>query len=235
MNLIILYKNDFITENIVRLTGRRAAHILLVHKAEIGKSLAVGLLNSNMGKGTITNISKNSLEMNVVLSEKSPVSLPLTLIIALPRPKTFKKAIHAAVSMGVKKIYVIESWKVDKSYWQSPVLNKDKLEQQIILALEQGKDTILPEIIFKRKFKPFVEDEIPGIIKDSCPILAHPTASQNCPYNLKKEITLAIGPEGGFTEYEINLLMKQGFNTVSIGERVLRVEFAIPAIITRLI
>ena len=151
MNLIILYKNDFITENIVRLTGRRAAHILLVHKAEIGKSLAVGLLNSNMGKGTITNISKNSLEMNVVLSEKSPVSLPLTLIIALPRPKTFKKAIHAAVSMGVKKIYVIESWKVDKSYWQSPVLNKDKLEQQIILALEQGKDTILPEIIFKRK------------------------------------------------------------------------------------
>ena len=113
MNLIILYKNDFISESIVRLTGRRAEHISLVHKAEIGKSLTVGLLNSNMGKGTVINISKSSLEMNVVLSEKPPRPLPLTLILALPRPKTFKKAVHAAVSMGVKKIYVIESWKVE--------------------------------------------------------------------------------------------------------------------------
>ena len=235
MNLIILHKSDFISDNTVRLTGRRAAHILLIHKAEVGKSLTVGLLNSKMGKGTITTISKNCLEMSVMLSKKPPSPLPLTLILALPRPKTLRKAVHAAVSMGVKKIYIIESWKVDKSYWQTPSLNKDEIEQLIILALEQGKDTILPEIILKRRFKPFIEDEVPEILKDSYPILAHPSAPAKCPYNLNKHITLAIGPEGGFTEYEINLFLKHGFNAVSTGTRVLRVEFAVPAIINRLI
>ena len=234
MNLILLHKNDFTSKNVVCLTGRRLEHILLVHNAEIGKSLTVGLLNGNIGKGTITNISNNSIEMNVILDKNPPCPLPLTLILALPRPKTFKKAVHAAISMGVKKIYVIESWKVDKSYWQSPTIRKDKLEQQIILALEQGKDTILPEIIFKRRFKPFAEDDIPDIINDSYPILAHPSAEKQCPYNINKHITLAVGPEGGFTEYEINLLVKQGFNTFSIGKRILRVEFAVPAIISRL-
>ena len=235
MNLILLHKDDFISENSVRLTGRRTEHILLIHKAEIGKSLTIGLLNGNMGKGTITNISQNCLEMDVILNETPPLPLPLTLILALPRPKTFKKAIHAAISMGIKEIFVIESWKVDKSYWQSPVIEKDKLEKQFILALEQGKDTIFPKVSFRRRFKPFVEDEIPEIIKNTWPILAHPTANRDCPYNLDKHITLAIGPEGGFTEYEINLLIQQGFNAVSIGKRILRVEFAIPAIINRLI
>jgi 16S rRNA (uracil1498-N3)-methyltransferase len=235
MNLIILDKKDFISEDTVRLTGRRTEHVFSIQKAETGRTLNIGLLNGNIGKGSIISISKICLEMKVIFTEKPPPPLPLTLILALPRPKTFKKVIHAAVSMGVKKIYFIESWKVDKSYWQSPVLTEEELDKQIILALEQGKDTILPEIIFKRRFKPFTEDDIPDIIHDSYPILAHPTSSGQCPYNINKHITLAIGPEGGFTEYEIDLFTKQGFREVSIGKRVLRVEVAVPAIINRLI
>jgi RsmE family RNA methyltransferase len=47
-------------------------------------------------------------------------------------------------------------------------------------------------------------------------------------------VTLAIGPEGGFIPYEIDLLKKHNFKATHVGERVLRVENAIPAIISRL-
>jgi 16S rRNA (uracil1498-N3)-methyltransferase len=234
MNLILLQNKDFISEAQVSISGRRAEHVLSVHKAEIGKQLTVGLSNGKMGTGTVTSLNNDKIEMKVILSDNPPTPIPLTLILALPRPKSLKKALHVATTLGVKKIYLIETWKVDKSYWQSPLLQPEEIKKQLILGLEQAKDTILPEVIMKRRFKPFIEDEVPEIIKSSIPFVAHPTDANQCPFNFKKPVTLAIGPEGGFTEYEVNKFMEQGFTPISIGERIQRVEFAIPVIIGKI-
>ena len=48
--------------------------------------------------------------------------------------------------MGVKKFIVIESWKVDKSYWNSPALSDLETREQFILGLEQARDTVLPQV-----------------------------------------------------------------------------------------
>jgi 16S rRNA (uracil1498-N3)-methyltransferase len=234
MNLILLYEQDFIAKNKIVISGRRAEHVLSVHKAEIGKQLTVGLYNSKLGKGTVTSLSNGKIEMITNLTDDPPTPIPLTLILALPRPKSLKKALHVATTLGVKKIFLIETWKVDKSYWQSPLLQSEEIKKQLILGLEQAKDTVLPEVILKRRFKPFIEDEIPEIIKDTIPFVAHPTNSKPCPYNCNESITLAIGPEGGFTDYEVNKFTEQGFTPISIGERIQRVEFAIPAIIGKM-
>jgi len=234
MNLILLQTGDFISNNRVCLKGLTAKHIYSVHKAELGTQLTVGLINGLIGKGTVIQICPNHIELDIDLNSPPPETLPLTLIIALPRPKTLKKIIQVSTSMGVKHLYFIESWKVDKSYWQSPCLNVNEINKQIKLGLEQGKDTLPPQIIFKKRFKPFIEDEIPELIKDTYAMVAHPTAEQQCPFNINKPVTLIIGPEGGFTEYEINLITSQGFQAVSIGRRVLRTEYAIPAILGRL-
>jgi RsmE family RNA methyltransferase len=172
--------------------------------------------------------------MKVCLDQLPPEPLPLTLIFALPRPKTLKKVIHAAVSMGVKKIFIIECWKVDKSYWSSPLLEPGGLDEHIILGLEQGRDTVWPEIQLRRRFKPFVEDELENLIGDSMALAAHPGDSKPCPALVNKAVTLCIGPEGGFTDYEVDMLQKHGFMTVMLGERIMRTEVAIPALIGRL-
>ncbi len=235
MNLILINKNDFISRNTVEIKGRRAKHIFSVHRAVKGKELNIGLINGKLGKGVVIELNSELIKLNCKFNQTPPSPIPLTLILALPRPKTFKKAIHAAITLGVKKIYIIESWKVDKSYWQSPVITTEQLNEQIVLALEQSKDTIFPDIAFKRRFKPFVEDELAKIIRDTTPLLAHPNSTEQCPYNSSSPITLAIGPEGGFTEYEVQSFEKQGFTSVSIGPRILRVEYAIPALINRII
>ncbi|HJO93826.1 MAG TPA: 16S rRNA (uracil(1498)-N(3))-methyltransferase [Victivallales bacterium] len=234
MNLVLIYKDDFIDGNNIIIGGRRFRHILQIHKANVGKELTVGLLNGEIGTGKIIELNSDSIKIQVNLNTPPPSPLPLTLIVSLPRPKTLKKVLHIATCLGIKKIYLIESWKVEKSYWQSPVLEEKSVNEHLILGLEQAKDTILPEVTIKRRFKPFIEDEIPQIIEGSLPIVAHPDKNSETNSNNNLPITLAIGPEAGFTEYEICMFKQHHFQTFSLGCRILRVEFAIPAIISKL-
>ncbi|WDV44415.1 16S rRNA (uracil(1498)-N(3))-methyltransferase [Clostridiaceae bacterium M8S5] len=234
MNLIILFEQDFTQDDTVKLEGRRLEHVLSVHKAEVGQTLKVGLLNGKIGIGLITHLSKDMLCMKIELLKEPPKPLESQLILAMPRPKVFARILQTVTALGVKKIFVIKTWRVQKSYWNSPVLSEEKLRDNMILGLEQAKDTILPEVRIVKLFKPFVEDEISEIIKDTIPFVAHPIADKQCPYNINKPTTVAIGPEGGFIEYEIDMLIKYGFIPVSFGDRILKVETAIPYIYGKL-
>ncbi|MBI4514777.1 MAG: 16S rRNA (uracil(1498)-N(3))-methyltransferase [Deltaproteobacteria bacterium] len=235
MNLILLSEDDFVAgTNRVRLSGRRLQHVLAVHRAQAGARLRVGLLNAQRGCGLITNLSPQLLEMEVCLDQPAPAALPLTLLLALPRPKSLKKVLPAVAAMGVKRIVLLNTWRVEKSFWDSPQLAPAALEEQVRLGLEQAGDTIAPEIMTRRRFKPFVEDEVTELIRGSLALVAHPEAAAVCPRAVPGPVTLAVGPEGGFIPYEIDLLRAHGFTAVSLGERRLRVEHAVPALLGRL-
>lgn len=229
MNIMLIDKSD-LSGTFFKVKGRRFEHIKTVLKAKDGDSVKCGIINDFLFNALILKISDNDAEFQIIAGTEAepPPPLKMTLIMALSRPKSFRKALHAAVSSGIKKIYVINSWKVDKSYWTSPLLSGAELEEEIILALEQSCDSIMPDIHFKRLFKPFVEDEIPGIIANRQAYLADPAASETCPFGIQGEFVLAIGPEGGFTPYESDMLIKSGLRPVNIGRRILRVEVAVP-------
>lgn len=235
MNLILLVSEDFIEgTSRVRLTGRRLRHVLGVHRASVGDELCVGLANDRIGTGKVAALSESVLELNVSLERMPPQALPVVLILALPRPKVLRRVLRSVSSMGVKKIILLNSFRVEKSYWQTPFLSEASIQEQLVLGLEQAKDTILPEVLLRPLFKPFVEDELPGLIKGSLPLVAHPNASTECPRNVKQPITLVIGPEGGFIPYEMERLVAAGFIAVHAGERILSVETAVPALLARL-
>ncbi len=235
MNLIILSKNDFIEDTgQVRILDHRLAHILEVNKPSVGDELRVGLIDGNIGSGKITYLKDDRVEMDVVLDREPPTPLPLTLVLAMVRPRVFKRVLTQLAAMGIKKIIVINSYRVEKSFWKSPVLETDSLNKHIIMGLEQGQDTIVPEVLIRPLFKPFVEDELPDIIKGTLPFVAHPYSPTQCPYNIGSPVTLAIGPEGGLIPYEVNKLIECGFTAVNMGERTLHVESAISGLISRL-
>jgi RsmE family RNA methyltransferase len=138
-------------------------------------------------------------------------------------------------SLGVGEIHVIHSQRVEKSYWSSPALKPDKVYQELILGLEQAKDTVLPQVIFHKGFKSFVEKALPGIIKGKKAFVAHPeTGSSGLP-DLSTEAVFIIGPEGGFIPHEIDLLLSKGVETVSLGRRIVKVETAITLLVSRCI
>ncbi len=235
MNLVILYEDELAGNGMaVILDPRRVTHIRNILRATPGEQIKAGLLNGCIGEAKIVSSTPEKVELQVEFSSEPPPVLPGTLIFALPRPKTYKKVLQAATAMGVKKFIVIESWKVDKSYWNSPALSDLETREQFILGLEQARDTVLPEISFKRRFKPFVEDELPGIIEGALPLLAHPGAANPCPRNVAGPVVLCVGPEGGFTDYEAALLEKNGMQPVRIGARILRTEFAVCALLGKI-
>lgn len=234
MNLILLHPDDFISDSRVRLQGRRWQHIVAVHQPEAGQSLTVGLLNGDTGKGQVVYISQDCIELDVSLDTPPPPSLPVILLLALPRPKMMKRVLQTVSAMGVKKLVLINSYRVEKSYWQSPLLSEASIRENLILGLEQAKDTRLPEVSLYKRFKPFVEDELPDLVADSTSLIAHPGIGTACPQSIEGTVTLAVGPEGGFIPYEVDKLLEQGFQPIHLGPRILRVETAIPVLLAKL-
>ncbi|MBF0505661.1 MAG: 16S rRNA (uracil(1498)-N(3))-methyltransferase [Nitrospirae bacterium] len=235
MNLILLFESDFIAGNLVRLSDRRMRHIMEVHRASVGDELCVGLEGGDIGSGVVTILSSDALEMEVQFSKKPPPKLPLTLVLAMPRPKVFRRVLYTASALGVGKIFLINSRRVEKSFWKSPVLDPTIIRRQLILGLEQSRDTIMPEVLIRPLFKPFVEDDMPQIMKNTLPLVAHPAAQEILPRNVGHQVTLAVGPEGGFIPYEIDMFRSLGFRVVGAGERILPVEAAVPFLISRLL
>jgi RsmE family RNA methyltransferase len=234
MNLLLLEEKDFIGPDKAAVSGRRFDHIKRVLKAQTGTCLSCGVVNGKMGTAFITSFNDHCLEVEVTLDAAPPKPLPLTLVLALPRPKMLKRIMESVTSLGVKEIYLVNSWRVEKSYWKSPVLEKESLERYFRLGLEQGRDTLMPALYQKRFFSRFVKEELPVIGQDTLCLTAHPKTSHMCPASVNKRTTLVIGPEGGFIDLEVKTLEEAGFETVSIGERILKVETATTYLISRL-
>ena len=234
VNLILLTPEDFSGTGRVLLTGRRREHVDEVHRATVGDGLIVGLLNGRIGTGRIVRLDAESMEMEVSLERDPPPPLPLTLLLALPRPKVLSRILFTASVMGVKRIHLINSWRVEKSFWDSPRLDRHAVRTQLMLGLEQAGDTMLPEVRIERRFRPFVEDELPALATGTRALVAHPAAIDPCPLGTEGEVTLAIGPEGGFISGEITMFQANGFQAVTLGNRILTVEAAIPALLGRL-
>lgn len=235
MNVILLFNDDFIDgTDRIRLEGRRLRHVLDVHRASVGDELCVGLAGGRIGAGKVTAVSESVLEMDVRLDQLPPPKLPLTLILALPRPKVLKRVLRSVSALGVSKIILLNCFRVEKSYWSSPALHPEYLREQLILGLEQARDTVLPEVLLRSLFKPFVEDELPSLVMGTLPLVAHPNAVAPCPRDVKRATTLAIGPEGGFIPYEVEKFVSCGFTPVQISGRILSIETAVPALVSRL-
>jgi 16S rRNA (uracil1498-N3)-methyltransferase len=234
MNLILLFPEDLVDALRARLSGRRLKHVLEVHRANPGDQLAVGLLGGKIGTGTVTLIDRTVLEMDVRLDRDPPAALALTVILALPRPKVLRRVLYSLSVLGAKRIILLNAARVEKSYWQSPFLTPEAVMHQLVLGLEQSCDTVLPEVILKPLFKPFVEDDLTEIMRGTLALAAHPGAGKSFPRQVSGPVTLAVGPEGGFVPYEIERLVSRGFTVVSLGERVLNVETAMPALVSRL-
>ena len=234
MNLIILHEDDFIDDNVVRLSDERFLHIRDIHQSASGGSIRVGKLNGLIGNGIIGLLSDTAVEITVTLNQSPPAKLPLTVILSLPRPKMIRGIFRSIAELGVERLIVINSSKVEKSFWKSPVLHQQKIEHYLIAGLQQCRDTVMPTVHFKRLFKPFIEDELPTIIDGSIGLIAHPELGHSCPHNLDQRITLAIGPEGGFTSYEVNKFLVAGFEGIHLGNRIFRVENALSMLIAKL-
>jgi len=234
VNLLLLDTADFIADDRVLLRDRRLTHLQQIHRAEAGEQLRVGRVGGNMGSGQLLRLDAHEAELQVSFDQPPPAKLPVTLLLALPRPKMLRRVLQTVAAMGVPRLVLLNSYRVEKSFWQTPFLEPAAIHEQLILGLEQARDTVLPEVIIEKRFKPFVEDRLPQLAADTLGLVGHPGDFPHCPRAVTQPVTLAIGPEGGWIPYEVDKLAAAGLRPVQLGERILRVETAVSALLARL-
>nr|WP_254621627.1 16S rRNA (uracil(1498)-N(3))-methyltransferase [Stutzerimonas stutzeri] len=232
--MLLLEAADFVAADRVVLRDRRLTHIQEVHRAEPGESLRVGLLGGQMGQGRLLRLDTNEAELEVRLTQPPPAKLPITLLLALPRPKMLRRVLQTVACMGVPRLVLLNSYRVEKSFWQTPFLEPAAIREQLLLGLEQARDTVLPQVSIEKRFKPFVEDRLPQLAAGTRGLVGHPGDYPSCPRAVTDPVTLAIGPEGGWIPYEVDKLTEAGLQPVQLGERILRVETAVSALLARL-
>jgi 16S rRNA (uracil1498-N3)-methyltransferase len=236
VNLLLLQPDDFIGAQRVRLTGRRCRHLREVLGVQPGQQLRVGVIDGPMGQGRVTATTPTAVELQVELAQAPPEPLPLTLVLGLSRPKMMRRIFRTIAELGIKHAVIVNTRRVEKSFWQSPALAADAVRHSLCEGLEQARDTVLPLIEYRRRFKPFAEDELPALTRGRRALAAHPGAAAAAPpADNGDSLLLCIGPEGGFIPYEIELLERAGCSTVDLGPRILRVENAITVAATRLL
>lgn len=233
MNILLLDSHQTQTD-LWSITSKRQLEHLKTHvDVQVGDTLKVGIKAGKRFLTEVVEISEQAIRVKFLHEEMIPEKLPVTLILAMPRPKVLRRLIQDSVTLGVKKIILLHSYRVDKSYWQTPFLQQ--LDHFVELGLEQAGDTIAPQIEIFKRFKPFVEDILPNLISVESPCyVAHPYIESNMPYAIDHECTIMIGPEGGFIPYEIDLLIKNGCQVRSLGNRIIRTETVIPYVLGRL-
>ena len=234
MNIVLLDANQDWSRDIWSIEDQRQIKHLNQHlQLKAGDTLKVGVRDGQRYLTEVQSITAQQIMLRPIQTESVPNKVPVHLILALPRPKVLRRMIMDAVTLGVERISLIHSYRVDKSYWQSPFMQQ--LDDYVTLGLEQAGDTIVPEIQLYKRFKPFVEDVLPTLISEQRPAyVAHPYAEQSMPHAIAHGCNLIVGPEGGFIPYEIELLKKNGCQAMSLGNRILRTETAVSNILGRL-
>lgn len=236
MNLLLLEPDELPAGGApCTLSGRRAAHLLEVLKVVPGGRVRLGVLGGGLGQGEVLAVHGGQVTLAVTIDRPPPPRLPVRLLLAVPRPKVLLRTVAIAASFGVEQIDLTNAWRVDKSYLGSPALLAEALGRAARDGAEQGVTTHLPELAVHRRLMSMLE-AFPGGERDPSRLhlVAHPGAppleSVLRPGELRPVI-VALGPEGGWIQREVETFEQRGFRQVALGDAILRVEAAVAALL----
>ena len=245
MNLLLFNKSELIPSDSkefcsLLLADRRSEHLLRVLSVKPGQKLRAGMINGSTGEVLVDSVSSdevsllvNSKDFDTSVKRKGP---RLTLLLALPRPQMLKRILQTVSAYGVSELSLVGTKKVEKSFFQSKLLAPGTIETFLVLGLEQAGRTHLPQVKLFKSLKLFFGANSNDSYEKTQKVVAHPRSSIKMPelsVSWDKDLLFAIGPEGGWTDAELESLSENGFMETSISENILKVEQAVGALLAQ--
>jgi len=246
VNLILLAPDDVAPDGRVRLADVRAAHIIAVLRATAGREIRVGLIDGPLGTGTIlhTDDAAPAVEMQCVFDRPVPERPRVDLLLALPRPKVMRRLWAQLAALGVGRIMLTNAARVERQYFDTHVLAPAHVRPLLIEGLQQARDTRLPNVTIHRQFRVLIEDDLDALAGDIIRLVTHPATSPSMHTAVRQALTrsgdtapadrrllIAVGPEGGWNDFELRLLEAHRFTMAGMGRRTLRADTACVALL----
>ncbi len=240
MNLVLLEEGELGTDGRLRLSGTRADHLLNVLKVAKGQSVRVGLLDGPRGTARVESIGANAVELTCVLEDKAPPRPRVDLLLAVPRPKVLRRLWAQLAALGVSRVILTNAERVERPYFDTHVLTPGCYRPLLIEGLQQARDTRMPTVSIHRRFKVLVEDELEALSDAGLRLVADPSATSTPREVIRSRVDadgdarvlLAVGPEGGWNDFELRLLDAHGFRPIGMGPRTLRTDTACLALLS---
>jgi 16S rRNA (uracil1498-N3)-methyltransferase len=235
MNLVLLTPSEIDAQGNVVLVDRRHEHLTSVLRVDPGQTVRIGVIDGPRGTATVEQVNGERIELRCTLETETPPRPAVDLLLALPRPKVLRRLWAQLAALGVDRIVLTNAARVERHYFDTHVLSPSCYEPLLLEGLQQARDTRVPRVSIHRRFRVLVEDELDALCPGGLRVAAHPSANGSIAPALTarpaSRVVLAVGPEGGWTGFELDLLAAHGFGRISAGPRTLRTDTAVIALL----
>lgn len=233
MNRILFEKSEIENRKAV-FGGERAEHVINVLHGEVGQTLKTGEIDGKVGLSVITAVDHRLKLVSVETKHDEESEKPwVDLVLAPPRPRVLKRLLPQLAALGVGRIILVGAKKVEKAFWGATVI-KDEISRPFFIdGLMQSGTSIMPKMEVRRNFARFLDDELDCLFPDSNRVVAHPYAAEERLADRPGRLLLAVGPEGGWCDDEVEKMETRGFARYSLGKRILRTDTALVALLAK--
>ena len=222
---------DTFTETHATISGDDVKHIYKVLRLEEGEKIALNNLEGKEYLGEIEEITKQYVKVKLIeeLACNNESNINVTLFQGLPKSTKMDLIVQKCTELGIRRITPLITNRVDVKL-KGEFKKLDRLHRIALEASKQCKRTIIPDIDEPIEFS----DMVKVLNSMDVVIVPYENATGYGIRNAVSEISnleinniaIVIGPEGGFEEFEIEELKKNGAKIVTLGPRILRTETA---------
>lgn len=214
---------DEVSGNRAALIGEHAQHLWRVLRVRVGQEFDIAT-GEDVRRGTVAAISDDRVEFELGEQVEATASTPVTLLLAVFKFDRMEWAIEKCTELGVATIIPVIAARTETHLAQAAAKRVDRWRRLVLSASEQSRRTSPPQIADPVKLKSaLVQDAFTKIV------LAENERGATLLDLLSSEassVSLAIGPEGGWTSGELGMFKEAGWQNASLGSTILRAETA---------
>ena len=220
-------ESEALKADLVVLSPEESHHLARVLRVEAGQELTLFDGQGTRAEGIIEAVTKKEVTVRITARETvPPPAVEITLIQAVCKPDRFELILQKATELGVRRIQpVLSAHTVNRS--KEPEKQQERWQTIVRNAAQQCGTAWLPEIL------PLQKCSAAALKADAVFIGSlHPNAKpfrdvfKSLDRSKIKTVALLIGPEGDFTEEEVNAAVAAGAIPVTFGKQILRTETA---------
>ena len=219
------------------LTGQNAGHLTRVLRARVGQQYEI-VADRVVRLGTVRSVADDRVEFELGSEIESPLNqpfpeegkdrAPITLVVAIFKFDRFEWAVEKATELGVARIVPVIARRTDAHLAQAAQKRVERWRRIAHEASQQSRQVAPPEIEEPVKLKDALANQS-GLKLLLAETEVERTLRSALVGAAANSITLAVGPEGGWTEEELQLFAKENWISVTLGPTILRAETAVIA------
>jgi 16S rRNA (uracil1498-N3)-methyltransferase len=218
------YFPELADDSSIEIDGSEAHHLLNVMRVKAGTEIELFDGKGHSATGLIERIGKKSLVVAItnLVAHSRELGTSLVMGVALPKGDRGRFLVEKLTELGVSRLVPLVT---GRSNVKTGAGTYEKLNRYVIEASKQCGRNHLMQIQQETRIEDFFVQQP---LFERC-IVLHPDCQQHlCIDDLRVETSLAvcIGPEGGWTSAELDMIIEAGWHPRAIGQRILRTETA---------